>query len=154
VLLLVPALACTVAACSTAPHVSAQQKRAVAEILQNPNNSTARSSGNEKATATTTTAPSPPPSKSKSTSTSTTSSSTVGPGSSSPPPTSTASSAPSAPPNVVGQNLSNAESQLQAVGYSVAAHPWGASCSTLDLVMQQVPPQSGTIQLFYCANPS
>jgi len=40
------------------------------------------------------------------------------------------------------------------VGYSVAAHPWGASCSTLDLVMQQVPPQSGTIQLFYCANPS
>ena len=50
--------------------------------------------------------------------------------------------------------LSNAETQLQTAGYSTAAHPWGASCSTLGLVMQQVPPQSGTIQLFYCATPS
>ena len=55
---------------------------------------------------------------------------------------------------MVGQSLSNAETQLQTAGYSTAAHPWGASCSTLGLVMQQVPPQSGTIQLFYCATPS
>jgi hypothetical protein len=63
-------------------------------------------------------------------------------------------SAPGAPPNVVGQSLSTAENQLGAAGYDTTAHPWGASCSTLNLVMQQVPPQGGTVQLFYCATAS
>jgi hypothetical protein len=59
-----------------------------------------------------------------------------------------------APPNVVGQSQATAQGQLQAAGYDVAAHPWGGTCSTPGQVMQQVPPQDGTVQIYYCPTPS
>jgi hypothetical protein len=152
------ALAGTAAACSSGPQVTAQQKRAVAGILQAPKGSASPSPTRRTTTKTTTTTT---PSGTTPTSTS------VGPGSSSSTPTSPASgagtspssgqagsapttAAPGAPPNVVGQSLSAAENQLGAAGYGANAQPWGGSCSTPGQVMQQVPPQGGTVRLFYC----
>ena len=66
----------------------------------------------------------------------------------------TASSGAGTPPDVVGQDVASAETALHASGYSTAVHPWAATCSAANLVMQQEPPQYGTIQLFYCAAPS
>ena len=151
------ALAGTAAACSD-PQVSAQQKRAVAGILQSPKASTRPSSGHN-AAATTTTVTSKPGT--------TPTTSAAGPGAASTTPTTTTSGAGSSPssgsngstqstsgsgspPNVVGLSLSSAENQLGAAGFSASAQPWGGSCSTPGQVMQQVPPQSGTVQLFYC----
>jgi hypothetical protein len=65
-----------------------------------------------------------------------------------------ASSGAGTPPDVVGQDVASAETALQTSGYSTAVHPWAATCSGANLVMQQEPPQYGTIQLFYCAAPS
>lgn len=140
-------LGCAVSACSSGPHVSAQQQRAVAGILQPPHSSTTAPA---RATTRTTTAthagpddgttPTGPSSSTPSTSVTTA------------PPSS--ASSPGAAPNVVGQSLSAGESRLQAAGFGIAAHPWAASCSTANLIMQQVPPQDGNVQLFYCADPS
>jgi hypothetical protein len=152
------ALAGTAAACSSGPQVTAQQKQAVAGILQAPKGSTSPSPTRRRTTKTTTTT-----TASGATPTST----SVGPGSSSAPPTSNApgagtsrssgqagsaptTAAPGAPPNVVGQSLSTAENQLGTAGYSANAQPWGGSCTTAGQVMQQVPPQGSTVQLFYC----
>ena len=46
------------------------------------------------------------------------------------------------------------EQQLQIAGYGTAAHPWAGSCSTPNLIMQQVPPVDDDVQLFYCAPPT
>jgi hypothetical protein len=54
----------------------------------------------------------------------------------------------------VGQSLAAAEQKLAVAGYGTAAHPWGGSCGTPNAIMQQVPPEQGNVQLFYCANPS
>ncbi|MFZ0249546.1 MAG: hypothetical protein WAL61_06340, partial [Acidimicrobiales bacterium] len=61
---------------------------------------------------------------------------------------------PGPPPDVVGQDVTAAEQSLHSSGYSTAAHPWAASCSAMNVVMQQVPPRYDTVQLFYCASPS
>ncbi len=58
------------------------------------------------------------------------------------------------PPDVVGQDLMTAENQLHAAGYSTTVHPWAASCGTLNLIMQQVPPQSDSVVLYYCTHAS
>lgn len=144
--LMVLTLACAVSACAAGPHISAQQKRAVAGILRDPASSTTAPFRG----ATTSTGATAQPA--------TTSTTSEGQGSS-PAPTSvtttTATTAttpsPGAVPNVVGQSLSSAESQLQAAGYSTSAHPWAGSCPTVNLVMQQVPPQDDDVQLYYCA---
>jgi hypothetical protein len=65
-----------------------------------------------------------------------------------------ASSPPAPAPNVLGQSLAAAEHKLAAAGYGTAAHPWGGSCTTPNAIMQQVPPAQGSVQLFYCANPT
>ncbi len=54
----------------------------------------------------------------------------------------------------MGQSLSAAEAQLQAAGYGISAHPWGGGCPTANVIMQQVPPQAGNVQVFYSASPS
>jgi hypothetical protein len=146
--LTVLALACTVSACASGPHASSQQKRTVAGILQPPGHAdTQPSRGGPSVTPTTAATDQP------TTSPTTT---TAGAGSSpSPtsPPTSAAgaSAAAGTAPDEVGQSLTSAETQLQAAGYTTAAHPWAATCSTPNLVMQQVPPQNGNVQLYYCA---
>jgi hypothetical protein len=134
------ALAGSAAACSTGSLVTAQQKRAVAGILQAPKDLTSP-------------LPTREPTTTSSASSVTPTSTSVGPGPSSSPPTSTAApttAAVGAPPNVVGQSLSTAENQLGAAGYSANAQPWDDSCSTPGQVIQQVPPQAGVVQLFYC----
>jgi hypothetical protein len=118
------ALAGTAVACSSGPQVTAQQKRAVSGVLGAP---------------TTTSTP-----------TTTPTSNAVGPGTSPSANSAGSSPTPGAPPNVVGQSLPIAENRLGAAGFSASARPWGGSCSTLNQVMQQVPPQGGTVQLFYC----
>src|ERR1700722_5569183 len=153
------ALAGTAAACSSGPQVTAQQKRAVAGILNTPKDSSTSSAKHRTTTKTTT--------STTTASGATPTSPSVGPGTSSSQPTSTApgagssppsgqagsaptTAAPATPPNVVGQSLSGAANQLGTAGYSADAQPWGGSCSTPGQVMQQVPPQGSTVQLFYC----
>jgi hypothetical protein len=140
-LVTIVALGFTVSACTSGQHISAQQKRAVTDILKAPTDSTTPPS---RAATTTAPAPTAPPTTSDASS-STSTSVTIAPEPSSP-------SGP--PPNVVGQNLTDGENQLQAAGYGTAAHPWAASCATLNLIMQQVPPQDDSVQLYYCAKAS
>jgi hypothetical protein len=152
------ALAAVAAACSNGPQVSAQQKRAVAGILGSPTSSTAPSSGRKTTTTTSSLSASNTTTTTTSSAPSTTPTSTsVGPGTTPSPGlngTTPSTSPPGTPPNVVGQSLATAQNLLGAAGYNTTAHPWGGSCSTANVVMQQVPPQSGTVALFYCATAS
>ena len=140
-LLGVLALACTVSACSSGPHISAQERSAVAGILKSPSEPTtdpSRGSTTVPAAAqSTTTTSGGASSESTSVTTAPEAASPTGP-----------------PPDVVGQDLMTAENQLHAAGYSTTVHPWAASCGTLNLIMQQVPPQSDSVVLYYCTHAS
>jgi hypothetical protein len=150
----VVALGCTLAACSGGSHATAQQERTVAGILT-PQSARAPQTGHGAVVtagprSTTTTAP---PAPAVSPPGAGTAPAAVAAASAAAQSAATASSGAGTPPDVVGQDVAGAETALHASGYSTAAHPWAATCSAANLVMQQEPPEYGTIQLFYCAAP-
>ena len=148
----VVALGCTLAACSAGSHTTAQQQRTVAGILTpQATRATQTSHGAVVTAATTTTTAAPAPAVSP---TGASTAAAVAAASAAAQSAATASSGAGTPPNVVGQDVASAETALHAAGYSTAVHPWAATCSAANLVMQQEPPQYGTIQLFYCPAPS
>jgi hypothetical protein len=149
----VMALGCTLAACSNGSHATAQQESTVAGILT-PQSPRAPQTGHGAVvpvtTTTTTTSTTAPAASPPSADTA------VAGAAASAAAQSAATAAPGAgtPPDVVGQDVTSAETALHTSGYSTAIHPWAAACSAANVVMQQEPPQYGTIQLFYCAAPS
>ncbi len=152
------ALAGTAAACSSGPQVTAQQKRAVAGILNAPKDSSTPSAkhrttirddehddgvgcdahldlGRTGGILIATDLDRPRGRELPA----------VGPGRVRPDHGGAGSTAQRRRPEPVGGGESAGDRGVQR-----HAQPWGGSCSTPGQVMQQVPPQGSTVQLFYC----